>query len=56
MFKIKVLDGVNCEDSSCPLSFRPVVTKSNFELLLDGKVNVGIDAGHESWRWVEIGL
>ena len=53
---MKVLEGPNWAGNSCVLVFLPVVTKSNFELLLDGNVNVGMDAGHDIWRWVDNGL
>ena len=53
---MKVLEGPNWAGNSCVLVFLPVVTKSNFELLLDGNVKVGMDAGHDIWRWVDNGL
>ena len=53
-FKIKVLDGANWDDISCPLFCLLVVTNNNFELLLDGNVRVGIDVGQDIWRCVEI--
>ena len=56
VFKMNVLEGVTWEVISCTLLFFPVVTKSNFELLLEGNVKVGIDAGHDICRCVEIGL
>ena len=53
-FKIKVLEGATWDETSCPLFCLLVVTKSSFELLLDGNVKVGIDEGQDIWRCVEI--
>ena len=53
-FKIKVLEGATWDEISCPLFCLLVVTKSSFELLLDGNVKVGIDEGQDIWRCVEI--
>ena len=55
-FKIKVLEGATWDEMSCPLFCLFVVTNSSFELLLDGNVKVGIDAGQDIWRCVEIVL
>ena len=44
---MKVLDGATWDEISCPLFCLLVVTNNNFELLLDGNVKVGIDAGQD---------
>ena len=50
---MKVLDGATWDEMSCPLFCLLVVTNNNFELLLDGNVKVGIDAGQDIWRCVD---